>query len=198
MIIGLTGGIACGKSTVARMLVERGAHLVDADVIAREVVLPGSPVLDEVVRQFGQPILNVDGSLNRKKLGAMIFHDDQAKRKLEAILHPPIRKILRERMEHLEQEHPKDLVVVDIPLLYESGLDSMFEEIMVVYIPRQLQLERLMQRDHIDQVAAEARLRSQWPIEEKLARGDVIIDNSGSLHETRQQIDQFWYRKGLL
>lgn len=197
MIIGLTGGIACGKSTVANMLVKRGAQLVDADAIAREIVLPGSPVLAEVARQFGDDIIDENGELNRKKLGSIIFNDAEAKRALESIMHPKIRKIIIERMNVLEQENPQGLVVVDIPLLYESKYDAIFEEIMVVYIPRELQLQRLMQRDGIGQAAAEARLQAQLPIEEKKARADIVIDNCGTLEETEKQVSQYWYGKGL-
>lgn len=197
MIIGLTGGIACGKSTVANMLVKRGAQLVDADAIAREIVLPGSPVLAEVARQFGDDIIDENGELNRKKLGSIIFNDAEAKRALESIMHPKIRKIIIERMNVLEQENPQGLVVVDIPLLYESKYDAIFEEIMVVYIPRELQLQRLMQRDGIGQAAAEARLQAQLPIEEKKDRADIVIDNCGTLEETEKQVSQYWYGKGL-
>jgi dephospho-CoA kinase len=197
VIIGLTGGIACGKSTVAQMLVSRGAHLVDADLIAREVVLPGSPVLDQVALYFGQDVIQVDGSLHRKKLGEIIFGDESAKKALESILHPPIREIMWERMNRLDQEKPQGLVAVDIPLMYESGLDTKFKEIMVVYIPRELQLKRLIARDGISDEQAESRLNSQWPIEEKKDRADIVIDNSGTLEQTEAQISEFWHRKEL-
>ncbi len=197
MIIGLTGGIACGKSTVAQMLVSRGAVLVDADLIAREVVLPGSPVLSQVASRFGQAVLLEDGSLHRKKLGEIIFGDEQAKKDLEAILHPPIREVMWERMNRYDQEHPEGLVVVDIPLMYESGLDDRFKEIMVVYIPRELQVQRLILRDGITQEQAESRLKAQMPIEEKKQRADIVIDNSGTLEQTEAQINQFWHRKEL-
>lgn len=197
MIIGLTGGIACGKSTVARMLVSRGAKLVDADVIAREVVLPGSPVLGQVAARFGQAVLQEDGSLNRKKLGEIIFGDAEAKKELEMLLHPPIRQLMWERMQSLNEADPSGLVVVDIPLMYESGLESRFEEIMVVYVPREIQLQRLMVRDALDREQAERRLEAQWPIDRKKELADILIDNRGTLEQTEAQIDLFWQRKGL-
>lgn len=197
MIIGLTGGIACGKTTVARMLVSRGAKMVDADVIAREVVLPGSPVLDQVAVRFGQAVIQEDGSLNRKKLGEIIFEDAVAKKDLESLLHPPIRRLMWERMHVLDEADPSGLVVVDIPLLYESGLETKFEEIMVVYVPRVIQLKRLMERDGLGREQAERRLEAQWPIDRKKALAHILIDNSGTLEQTEAQIDLFWQRKGL-
>lgn len=198
MNIGLTGGIACGKSTVSSMLVRRGALLVDADQIAREVVEPGTPVLASVIERFGADLLLPDGSLHRKKLGERIFGDQEARKALEGLLHPPIRATMRARMEAYAASDPDKLVVVDVPLLYESKLQGMFEQVMVVYIPRELQLQRLMGRDKLTQEQAEKRLASQMPIEEKRALADYIIDNSGSLEDTERQIDKFWTERGLL
>jgi dephospho-CoA kinase len=195
--IGLTGGIATGKSTVSAMLVQRGAVLIDADQIARDVVLPGSPVLDKVVSKFGQAVLLEDGSLHRKKLGQIIFGNPKARKELEAILHPPIRAMIKSQMEALEKEDPHRLVVVDIPLLFESKLQEPYSEIMLVYVPTAIQKQRLMQRDHLNEIEAEARLNSQMPIEEKKKLADIVIDNSGTIEETDKQIDFFWQRKRL-
>lgn len=197
MNIGLTGGIACGKSTVASMLVRRGANLVDADRIARDVVLPGSPVLDQVAERFGQDVLFEDRSLNRKKLGEIIFNDETARQDLEGILHPPIRASMRDQMARFEQLQPDKLVVVEVPLLYESNLSHMFDEVMLVYIPADLQLERLMLRDALTLEQAEKRLQSQMPIESKKKLADIVIDNSGTLEELEKQLDDFWNRKGM-
>jgi len=197
MNIGLTGGIACGKSTVAEMFERRGALLVDADRIAREVVLPGSPVLGQIVDRFGQDVLLEDGSLNRKRLGEIVFNDEKARRDLNAIMHPAIRAIMRERMRNYESRFPDKLVVVDVPLLYESGLEPMFEEVVVVYVPREVQLRRLMARDSLSMEEAERRLKSQWPIEEKKRRADFVINNAGTIAETEQQVDAFCRRKGM-
>ncbi|WP_281885815.1 dephospho-CoA kinase [Paenibacillus sp. YYML68] len=197
MNIGLTGGIACGKSTVARLLVSRGALLVDADRIAREVVEPGTPVLAQVIEAFGGDLLQADGSLNRKKLGERIFGDAEARKKLEQLLHPPIRALMRERKETFETEFPDKLVVLDIPLLYESGQTSIVDEIMVVYVPRDVQLVRLMERDGLTLEAAEKRIAAQMPIEEKKRLADIVIDNSGTIDETERQIESFWTERGL-
>jgi len=197
MNIGLTGGIACGKSTVSQMLVSRGALLVDADQIARDVVEPGSPVLERVAAHFGQAVLQADGALNRKQLGEIVFKNPQARKELEGLLHPPIRARMRELMETAEHEQPQRLVVVDVPLLYESGLQAMFQEVLVVYVPRQVQIERLMQRDGITESAALDRLNAQMSIEEKRKLADYVIDNSGTQEQTSLLIDQFWLRKGL-
>ncbi|MGN7383242.1 dephospho-CoA kinase [Chlamydia abortus] len=197
MNIGLTGGIASGKSTVASILVERGAVLVDADRIAREVVLPGTELLEQVANRFGQAILNPDGSLNRKKLGEIVFADDAARKDLEGLLHPQIRLRMKQRMQEAEDTDPGRLVVVDVPLLYESGLQQMFEQVMVVYVPRSKQLERLMARDGITAAQAEQRLNAQMDIEKKRELADIVINNEGSLTDTIRQIDHFIEGKGL-
>jgi dephospho-CoA kinase len=197
MNIGLTGGIATGKSTVSALLVSRGALLVDADLIAREVVLPGSPVLQTIADRFGQGVLREDGSLDRKKLGKIVFSDPSARKDLNSIIHPPIRTEMKGRMNRFEEEHPDRLVVVDVPLLYESDLSYMFQEVMLVYVPREVQIERLMKRDGLDLRQAEDRIHAQMPIEDKRKRADIVIDNSGSLEQTERQIEGFWQGKGL-
>ncbi|GIO88441.1 dephospho-CoA kinase [Paenibacillus faecis] len=197
MNIGLTGGIATGKSTVSQMLVGRGAALIDADVIAREIMEPGHPVLAEVVKRFGREILLPDGRLDRKKLGAIVFSDSGKRKTLEAITHPAIRAEMKERMAAIEAAEPRRLVVADIPLLFESGLEGLYEEIMVVYVPRPIQLERLVLRDRLTLEQAEARLQAQMDIEEKRERADVLIDNSRGMEETKRQVDAFWRDKGL-
>lgn len=192
MNIGLTGGIACGKSTVAAMLAARGAMIIDADRIAREIVLPGSPVLAQVAERFGHAVLLPDGSLDRKRLGSIVFGDDRARKDLEALLHPPIRAEMRERKERYEAEQPDKLVVLDIPLLYESKLEWLVSRVMVVYCPREVQLQRLISRDGLIAEQAETRLNAQLPIEEKRLKADIVIDNSGSLEQTERQVDEFW------
>ncbi|MEF7441116.1 dephospho-CoA kinase [Paenibacillus lautus] len=195
MNIGLTGGIATGKSTVSSMLAMKGALLVDADIIAREVMLPGHPVLGKVTEHFGEAILFEDGTLNRKKLGEMIFHHPEQRAALNEITHPAIRQEIRERTEAYERQHPDRLVVADIPLLLEAREAYPYlKQIAVVYVPRELQLARLMERDALTREAAEARLSSQMDIEQKKLRADILIDNSGTLAETQQQVDNLWNR----
>lgn len=197
MNIGLTGGIACGKSTVSAMLVSRGALLVDADQIARDVVQPGSPVLEQVAAHFGQAVIQEDGSLHRKKLGEIVFGNTEARKQLEQLLHPPIRKMIREQMEAYEKQFPDKLVVVDIPLLFESDLAFMFEEVLVVYVPLHTQVERLMQRDNLTESAANNRINAQMSIEEKRKLADIVIDNSGTWEDTYAEVERFWLGKGL-
>lgn len=198
MNIGLTGGIASGKSTVSQELVKRGAKLIDADVIAREIMEPGHPVLGTVVDTFGPSILLSDGTLNRKRLGSIIFSNPEERKALEDITHPAIRAEMRRRLAKYEAEDPKRLVVADIPLLYESKLEDLYDEIMVVYVPREIQLERLMLRDGLSYKDAEDRLGAQMDIELKRKRADILIDNSLGMDETLRQIDIFWQNKGLL
>ena len=198
MNIGLTGGIATGKSSVSAYLASKGALLIDADVIAREVMMPGHPVLLAAVQRFGQAILNEDGTLDRKKLGSIVFQQPEERKALEAITHPAIRKEMRERAVEYELKHPDKLVVSDITLLYESGLEKGFAEVMVVYVPREVQLERLMSRDQMTRADAEARIAAQMDIERKKERADIVIDNSGSWDQTEKQLDLFLTRKGLL
>ncbi|KTD85688.1 dephospho-CoA kinase [Paenibacillus etheri] len=197
MIIGLTGGIASGKSTVSALLVSKGARLVDADVIAREVMLPGHEVLAAAVKQFGSEILSPDGTLNRGKLGDIVFQDPAALQALNNLTHPAIRREIKERMNSMEEEDPKKLIIVDIPLLFESGLENMFREILVVYVPREVQIARLMERNGLSLEQAEARLHAQMDIEAKRNKADYIIDNSGELAHTEQQVAVLWDRLGL-
>ncbi len=196
MNIGLTGGIATGKSTVAKLLTERGAILIDLDKIAREVVEPGQPALRAIAERFGQAVLRPDGSLDRKKLGSIVFSDSAERKALEEITHPAIRAVMKERMSRSETEEPDRLVVVDVPLLYESKLESYFDRVMVVYLPREKQLSRLIERDGLSREEAEKRLAAQMDIEEKKVRADVLIDNGGTPEETSLQIERFWREKG--
>lgn len=172
------------------MLTALGAELIDADGLAREVVQPGSPGLGEVAEQFGSGILRADGSLDRKALGEIVFADAGARKRLEQILHPLIRALMRERMEEASRRSPDKLVVVDVPLLFESKLEGMFDETMLVYIPQELQLARLQERDGLSREQAQRRVDAQMPIEDKRALADHVIDNSGDREATRRQVEQ--------
>jgi dephospho-CoA kinase len=189
-VIGLTGGIASGKSTVAGMLRDLGATVIDADEASRAVVEPGTPGLDAVVKTFGPEVL--DGErLDRWKLGAIIFENEGARRRLEAITHPLIRAWMAERQREAE-ERGERRVVVDIPLLYENGLDRGLKAVIVVYAPAEVEMERLMARNGFSRTEAEQRLAAQLPIEEKRARATYVIDNSGSRDKTQEQVRQVW------
>lgn len=195
--LGLTGGIACGKSTVAAMLVARSAKLVDADQAAREVVLPGEPALAAIVAAFGQAVLNEDGTMNRAEVGRLVFDNRERLTALEGILHPAIRNRMWEQIRAYEAEDPKQLIIADIPLLYETGQAGLYDAVMVVYVPRSVQMERLMTRNALTHEQAEQRVGLQMDIEEKRGLADIVIDNSGTLENTEQQVDRFWLEQGL-
>lgn len=187
MVIGLTGGIASGKSTVSRMLHGLGAVIIDADKVAREVVKPGEPAWEKIKERFGETVFHSNGELNRQALGAIVFNDDQARYELNAIIHPQIRRsMLAQKNEALANGH--SLIVMDIPLLFESELEHMVEKVLVVYVPTHIQKERLMYRDKIEEDIALQKMRSQLCIEKKKHMGHAFIDNSGSLDETKKQL----------
>lgn len=190
-LIGLTGGIATGKTTVDRMLAARGATVIDADELAREVVQPGEPALDEIVKRFGKDVLQADGTLDRPRLGAIVFADAGARHDLDRITHPRIGELTQERIATaLAGDAP--LVVVDIPLLFENGRETMFEGVLVVYAPESVQVRRLRDRNGLDETAALQRLAAQLPIEEKRARATWVIDNSGGPAATEQAVAAWW------
>jgi dephospho-CoA kinase len=174
-LIGLTGGIATGKSTFAAALRDLGCPVIDADRLARRVVEPGTPALAAIDTAF-PGVLGADGSLDRKALGARVFGDDAARRRLEAITHPAIRAAMVSETAQLGAAG-HDLVFYDTPLLYEVGLDEAMALVVVVWAPRETQLRRLAARDGLTPVEAEARLRAQLPVDEKAARADVVIEN---------------------
>ncbi|GEB30652.1 dephospho-CoA kinase [Brevibacillus sp. 1238] len=188
MILGLTGGIATGKSTVTGMLRERGIPVIDADQIAREVVEPGKPAYEAIVRHFGRDILLEDGQIDRKGLGEIVFSDESERQKLNAIVHPEVRRVMREEAEAAEA-NGADIVFMDIPLLFESKLQHMVEKIVVVYAPGDMQLARMMERDELEEEQAQKRLRAQFPIDQKKLEADFLIDNSFSREETERQVE---------
>ena len=178
-VVGLTGGIASGKSTFAALLRERGVPVVDADALARAVVEPGSPALAELARAFGPSVLLPDGSLDRRALGARVFADAGERRRLEAITHPAIRQAMGEAVQQLaDAGHP--LAFYDVPLLYEVGLEGALDAVVVVWTPRQVQLERLVRRDGLSPEDAEARLAAQLSLDEKARRADFVVLNDGA------------------
>ncbi len=193
-IIGLTGGIASGKSSVARLLEERGVPVIDADQLAREAVLPGSPALERIAAAFGREVIRDDGTLDRKRLGALVFADADKRRQLEAILHPEIRRLGEEQIERAAVAGQRVLVYM-APLLIEAGAADRVDEIWVVTVRPEIQLQRLMARDGIDRAAAQRIIDSQMPLAEKAAHGRVLIDNSGTPQETRQLLADIWKKE---
>lgn len=187
MKLGLTGSIATGKSTVARMFSERGIPVIDADQIAREVVAPGSEVLQKIADHFGRGMLQPDGALDREKLGAVVFEQPEERETLNQIIHPAIRKEMKEQAEKAESQG-HELVVMDIPLLFENNLAYMVDKTAVVYIPEELQKQRLIKRNNYTEKEAEQRISSQISIEEKKNKADFVVDNSAGLEQTEKQI----------
>lgn len=192
VVVGLTGGIATGKSTVARMLTQRGAHLIDADQIAREVVEPGEEGWQRVRQRFGAEVFRPDGSLDRAALRKVVFRDSEARSDLNNLLHPLIRARMKEKSRQLVEQFPQGVVVLDIPLLFESKLTHLVEKVIVVYIPEPVQRARLIARDGLSEEEARRMVNAQLPIEEKKRLADVVIDNSGSITETERQVDHLW------
>ncbi|PCK20535.1 dephospho-CoA kinase [Bacillus pumilus] len=187
LVIGLTGGIASGKSTVSQMIKEHGIRVVDADVIAKEAVSKGTPALQQIVQTFGEDVLLPNGELNRQQLGAIIFSDEEKRKQLNAIVHPEVRKeMLKRRDEGVNQQ--ETFVVLDIPLLFESQLESLVDRIIVVYTTPELQLSRLMHRNDLSEEEALNRIRAQQPLEEKCKKADHVIENTKDLAFIRKQL----------
>ena len=178
LLVGLTGGIATGKSTVADTLRSLGAEVIDADQLAREVVAPGEPALDEIVREFGD-VRNADGTLDRKKLGAIVFNDPARRRQLEAITHPAIRQRFLARLQALEARGYEGLVFFDAPVMIESGNYRNMDRLVVVFTDETTQRQRLMARDGMAAAEATSRMAAQMPVIDKAKLADYVIDNTG-------------------
>ena len=186
-VIGLTGGIACGKSTISAALREMGAVIIDGDVLSRELTVPGGPALPAIREQFGDGVFLSDGALDRRALGAVVFGSDQARECLDGIMQPMLRRMILEGIENARASGAT-LCVLDMPLLYEAGLDVLCDRVWCAWIPRETQIARLMARDGFTRDEAEARLRSQLPAEQKAARADVVIDTSGAIQYTMDRL----------
>lgn len=191
-VIGLTGGIASGKSTISNLLKEKGAVIIDADKIAREVMQPGKETWREVIDHFGEIILKDDGNIDRKKLGDIVFYDDKQLKVLNNITHPKIKQEIIDQLNHYRQENA-DIVVIDAPLLLEIGLDILVDEVWLVAVDESTQIERLLKREK-DMTFHQAleRLRAQMPLEEKMKFAHRVIDNNGSFDDTKKQVDKLW------
>jgi dephospho-CoA kinase len=190
-VIGLTGGIASGKSTVAAMLAGKGAFVVDADQLARKAVEPGSPALEEVASAFGREMIGPDGSLDRARLGELAFSDQQARERLNAIVHPRVMELSQEEIRRAS-EAGSSLVVYDVPLLFETGREKEFDGTLVVFARPETQLLRLRERSGLEEAAARSRIEAQIPIWRKLAMATWIIDNGGSRDQTQMAVDRLW------
>ncbi|MCG0277761.1 MAG: dephospho-CoA kinase [Thermanaeromonas sp.] len=192
IVIGLTGGIGAGKSTVARFLEELGAKVIDADRVARKVVEPGRPAWEEIKAVFGPRYFHADGSIDRRALGNLIFSDERAREKLNAITHPKIKDEIQKEIEAYRREEPGGVVVIEAPLLLEAGMQDMVDEVWVVTAPEEVRLERLVKRDNLSREEALKRIRAQLPEEVRLKYATRIIDTGGDLEATRAAVLAAW------
>ncbi|KIY22153.1 MULTISPECIES: dephospho-CoA kinase [Mesobacillus] len=187
LIIGLTGGIASGKSTVSAMFTELGITVIDADIEARLAVEPGEQAYQEIVRHFGPGILEQNGSINRSALGSIIFANEEKRLKLNSIVHPAVRERMAIKRQQAVASNEK-AVVLDIPLLFESKLTGLVEKIIVVYVDEKTQLDRLIGRNGFSEEEAITRIRSQMPLKDKIVLADEVIDNNGTIEQSREQL----------
>lgn len=187
MVVGLTGGIASGKSTVSRMFRDDGVPVICADELAREAVKPGAPALEEIRRVFGEDMIGADGALDRTKMAQIVFPDAAKRAALEGIIHPKVAEGKDRLIRELELAG-HDTVIVDVPLLFEKGWDKGCDLVIVVFVPRSVQEERLIKRDGLSREDARARLDAQTPIEEKKTLADRVVDNTGPLEQTLGQV----------
>ena len=189
VVIGLTGGIASGKSTVSQMFQGFHVPVIDADVIAREVVEPGKEAYNEIVAAFGKEVLGENGELDRPKLGSIVFHNEEKRLLLNGIVHPAVREEMNAQKDMYIREKAQ-AVVLDIPLLFESKLTGLVNEILLVYVDSETQLTRLMERNNFTEEEAKARIASQMPLEDKITLADKVINNNGTMEETKAQLSR--------
>ena len=190
LIVGLTGGVASGKTGVSQILREEGAYLIDADQIARELVQPHTPTWNELIKVFGKEILQEDGSIHRKRLAAKVFSDPEQRNLLNQILHPRIKAEMNKGVKEIGQKDPDAIVVIDAALLIELGDHREMDKVIVVTSTEKQQIERLKKRDGVDQEEAQKILSSQMPLEEKMKVADFVIRNEGSFEETRRRVKE--------
>jgi dephospho-CoA kinase len=190
--VGLTGGIASGKSTVAEAFAQLGATVLDSDKVAREVVLPGQPAWRKLQQAFGPEFFLPDGEVNRSKLRRLVFAAPEEREKLNAIVHPKVMKEINRRLEQLTTSAQDAVVVVDVPLLLEVGAAHRFDRVIVVYVTENVQIKRLRQRDGLSLKEARRALSTQMALNKKVEQADYVIDNSGTRAETRAQVEKVW------
>lgn len=191
-ILGLTGGIASGKSTVSRILKDLGAIIIDADETAHSAIEPNKPAWRDIVSNFGQEILNPDMTINRERLGEIVFLDSEQLNLLNHITHPRIMESLKDDFQKIKASSPDAIVVLEVPLLYETFMERMCDEVWVVWVDRETQLKRLMARNSYSEEEAIRRIDSQIPLDEKARRADVVIDNRGTIEETISSATKYY------
>lgn len=190
--MGVTGGVASGKTTVARMIADLGAPTIDFDLLSRSVVEPHKPAWKDILAYFGRKVLLADETLDRRKIAQIVFRDPAQRRKLESFIHPRIFDEYARRVKDIAAEDPRAIVQVVVPLLFETKIEHFFDKIILVYIPRAMQAERLIKRDGISRPMAENIIKAQRPIEKKRNYADFVVDNSGTLGETKRQVQAVW------
>lgn len=188
IVAGLTGGIATGKSTASAFFRKLGTPIIDADRCAKKAVAAKNPAWHKIVAAFGGSILQTDGEIDRASLGQIVFSDAVAQKKLETIVHPVVRQMMLQKLEQAKQAPHPPLIILDVPLLFESGWHAMVDTVIVVYTPETVQLQRLMARDGLNKDQAKARINAQMPIGAKRVLADVVIDNSRSKNDTERQV----------
>jgi len=193
-VIGLTGGIASGVTLVAGMFRDLGAVVIEADQVSREVAQPGTSTLRKIVEAFGPEVVAPDGTLDRRRLGQIVFDDPSARVRLNALTHPAIRRLIWERIEHIRREDPEALVIVDIPLLLDTAGPETFDldGVIVITATPELQISRIMKRDGLSREEAQRRLDAQRPVALKAAEADWVIDNTSTVAHTRSQVEALW------
>lgn len=189
MIIGLTGGIACGKSTVANILRQKGILVIDADEISREITKKGKPAWQEIKEEFGEEVIGSDGEILRKKLAQIVFNNPTKLAALNQITHPRITKQLTEILAEIKAKKSQRIIVIEVPLLFECGLQDIFDEVWVVKAPQSLMIERLIRRDSLSKEDALKRISSQMPLTQKAQLADRVIENSGPVNDLKKQIE---------
>lgn len=190
--VGLTGGIACGKSTIARMLVAKGALLLDADQIAREIVEPGKPAWFDIVSWLGERVLKDDRLLDRAQIASLVFSDSEALRKLNNITHPRVKELFSIKSKEFARKFPDTIQVWDIPLLFEIGMDKDLDVVLVVAADKEIQIGRLSKRDGLAREEALRRIASQMDLQEKIKAADFVIFNNGSVASLQEQVERIW------
>ena len=198
VVIGVTGGVGTGKSTVATMFKQLGAVVLDADVIAHQIMEPKRLAWRQIVKTFGEDILNEDQTINRRRLATLVFHDEQQRKRLERIIHPPVLRWVKQRLHRLARSRRVRAVVLDVPLLVEVGAQGLVDALVVVTTPPQVQRERLTHKYGWLEEEAEARVAAPWDLSAKVALADHVVDNSNGVDSTRTQVKRIWSKLILL
>lgn len=191
-IIGLTGGIASGKSTVSRALQDLGAIVIDADEVAHTIIEPGKPAWEDIVEHFGSEVLNPDQTIDREKLGAIVFNDPERLQELNQITHPRVGEQFKQMIKNIKSQQADAVLFIEVPLLYETHMDRICDEVWVVWVDEETQIQRLMKRDGLSREDALKRIDAQMSLDEKAKRADVVIDNSFSIEETIETATRYY------